>query len=75
MAFSGLLILASGLFLMTLAGLPGVRRGIQWLLYQGPDSDVIPNYRWVVIGVWNVSSITGFMIPHTLGLLLPAVID
>ena len=36
MAFSGLLILASGVFLMTLAGLPGVNRGIRWLLYQGP---------------------------------------
>ena len=73
MAFSGLLVLASGLFLMTLAGLPGVSRGIRWLLYQGPDSNVIPNYRWVVLGLWNISSITGWMIPSTLGLLLPAI--
>ena len=73
MAFSGLLILASGLVLMTLAGLPGVGRGIRWLLYKGPDTEVIPNYRWVVLGVWNITSITGFMIPFTLGLLLPAI--
>ena len=73
MALSGLLILASGLFLMTLAGLPGVQRGVRWLLYQSPDSEVIPNYRWVVLAVWNVTSITGFMIPATLGLLLPSI--
>ena len=73
MAFSGLLILASGLFLMTLAGVPGVQRGIRWLLYEGPDSDVVPNYRWVVLALWNVSGISGYMIPATLGILLPAI--
>ena len=73
MAFSGLLILASGLFLMTLAGVPGVRRGIRWLLYEGPDSEAVPNYRWVVLGLWNVTGITGYMIPSTLGILLPSI--
>ena len=73
MAFSGLLILASGLSLMTLAGLPGVNRGIRWLLYQGPDSDVIPNYRWVVLGLWSTCQISGYMFMATLGFLLPAI--
>ena len=73
MAFSGLLILASGLFLMTLAGLPGVQRGIRWLLYQSPDSEVIPNYRWVVMGLWTAGSLTGLLIPSTLGILLPSI--
>ena len=73
MAFSGLVILASGLFLMTLAGLPGANRGIRWLLYQGPDSDVIPNYRWVVMGMWSICGTTGHMFASTLGFLLPAI--
>ena len=73
MAFSGLVILASGLLLMTLAGLPGANRGIRWLLYQGPDSDVIPNYRWVVMGMWSICGTTGHMFASTLGFLLPAI--
>ena len=73
MAFSGLLILASGLFLMTLAGLPGFNRGIRWLLYQGPDSEVIPNYRWVVMGLWSTCQISGYMFAATLGFLLPSI--
>ena len=30
-------------------------------------------YRWVVMGVWLVSSVSGFMIISTLGILLPAI--
>ncbi|MCI0787667.1 MAG: hypothetical protein J4O09_15275, partial [Chloroflexi bacterium] len=30
-------------------------------------------YRWVVIGVWLMGSVSGFMIMSTLGILLPAI--
>ena len=73
MTFAGLLILASGLFLMTLAGLPRVSRGIQWLWYKGPDGAQSLNYRWVVVGLYNVYSIAGYMFASTLGLMLPSI--
>ena len=73
MTLSGLLILASGFFLMTLAGLPGVSRGIRWLLYQAPDGEAIPNYRWVVLGLWSISQTSGYMFGATLGFLLPSI--
>ena len=42
-------------------------------MYQGPDSEAIPNYRWVVFGLWTVGSISGLLIQSTLGLLLPSI--
>ena len=61
-------------FLMTLAGLPGVRRGMRWLWYQGPEGeDNNPNYRWVVMGLLTACAGTGVMFTSTLGLLLPSI--
>jgi ACS family hexuronate transporter-like MFS transporter len=60
-------------FLLFLAGLPGVRRGIRWLWDQGPKGADIPNYRWVVMGLFSTCQTTGWMFPSTLGLLLPAI--
>lgn len=31
------------------------------------------NYRWVVMGIWLLSSVTGFMMLYTLGILLPVI--
>ena len=33
------------------------------------------NYRWVVIVLWHLSSVTGFMMIFTLGILLPDISD
>ena len=59
--------------LTALAGLPGIRRGVHWLWNEGPDGQAIPNYRWVVILLWNACSIAGWMLPSTMGLLLPSI--
>jgi predicted MFS family arabinose efflux permease len=40
---------------------------------QVPDSEDIPNYRWVVMGLYNACYTTGGMFTFTLGLLLPAI--
>ena len=73
MTFAGLLILASGLFLVTLVGLPGVNRGIRWLFDKGPEGVEVLNYRWVVMGLYNIYAITGYMFAATLGILLPSI--
>jgi len=41
----------------------------------GSSTSVTPpsNYRWVVMGVWMVSGVSGFMVLATLGILLPAI--
>ena len=31
------------------------------------------NYRWVVVGLWMVGSVSGFMVLSTLGILLPSI--
>ena len=36
-------------------------------------SDQASDYRWVVMGIWLVASVSGFMILSTLGILLPAI--
>ena len=36
-------------------------------------AEQVSAYRWVVMGVWLVSSVTGFMFISTLGILLPAI--
>ncbi len=33
------------------------------------------NYRWFVIGLWLLSSVSGFMVIYTLGVLLPVISD
>ena len=38
-------------------------------------SDQASDYRWVVMGVWLVASVSGFMVMSTLGILLPAISD
>ena len=39
-----------------------------------PASAPAPShYRWVVMGVWMVSGVSGFMVLSTLGILLPAI--
>ena len=32
-----------------------------------------PNYRWLVIGLWLLCSVSGFMVAATLGIMLPAI--
>jgi len=32
-----------------------------------------PSYRWVVMGIWLTSSVVGFMIMSTVGILMPAI--
>ena len=59
--------------LTALAGLPGIRRGVDWLWREGPDGETIPNYRWVVLVLWNTCSIGSWMLPSTIGLLLPSI--
>ena len=41
----------------------------------GSSASVTPpsSYRWVVMGVWMVSGVSGFMVLSTLGILLPAI--
>ncbi len=56
-----------------LASLPGIRRGVDWLWREGPDGQTIPNYRWVVMVLWNTCSISSWMLPSTIGILLPAI--
>lgn len=34
-----------------------------------------PNYRWLVIGLWLLCSVSGFMVIYTLGILLPVISD
>ena len=34
-----------------------------------------PSYRWVVLGIWLTSSVIGFMIISTVGILMPAISD
>lgn len=34
-----------------------------------------PSYRWVVMGIWLTSSVIGFMIISTVGILMPAISD
>ena len=34
-----------------------------------------PNYRWLVIGLWLFSSVSGFMVIYTLGIMLPVISD
>ncbi|MCH7713879.1 MAG: hypothetical protein IIC99_09680, partial [Chloroflexi bacterium] len=31
------------------------------------------NYRWVVMGLWMTSGVSGFMVLSTLGILLPSI--
>ena len=59
--------------LTALTCLPGIRRGVHWLWNDGPDGHAIPNYRWVVIVLWNTCSIASWMLPSTMGLLLPSI--
>ena len=33
----------------------------------------LPNYRWVVIGLWLLCGVAGFMVLSTFGMLLPAI--
>ena len=33
----------------------------------------VSDYRWVVMGVWLIASVSGFMVMSTLGILLPAI--
>ena len=33
----------------------------------------ISNFRWVIVGVWMVASVSGFMVVSTLGVLLPSI--
>ena len=33
------------------------------------------NYRWLVMGLWLLSSVSGFMVIYTLGILLPVISD
>ena len=73
MTFAALLVLASGLVLMSLASFPGVSRGIRWLWYKGPEGAEVLNYRWVVMGLYNIYAITGYMFASTLGILLPSI--
>ena len=35
----------------------------------------LSNYRWLVIGLWLFSSVTGFMVIYTLGIMLPVISD
>ena len=41
----------------------------------GSSASVTPpsSYRWVVMGLWMVSGVSGFMVLSTLGILLPAI--
>ena len=36
-------------------------------------SDEISNYRWVVVGLWMVAGVSGFMVLSTVGILLPSI--
>ena len=36
-------------------------------------SDVISNYRWLVVGLWMVAGVSGFMVLSTVGILLPSI--
>ena len=38
-----------------------------------PDSEDIPNYRWVVMGMFTAGTTTGWMFASTLGILLPSI--
>ena len=38
-----------------------------------PDSENIPNYRWVVMGMFTAGTTTGWMFASTLGILLPSI--
>lgn len=39
-----------------------------------PGTNIDPsNYRWAVVGLWMVASVSGFMVVSTLGILLPAI--
>ena len=33
----------------------------------------ISNYRWLVVGLWMVASVSGFMVLSTVGILLPSI--
>ena len=33
----------------------------------------LPNYRWVVIGMWLLCGVAGFMVLSTFGMVLPAI--
>jgi len=37
------------------------------------QSDENPRYRWVVLGVWLLGSVSGFMVMSTIGILLPSI--
>lgn len=37
------------------------------------QSDKNPRYRWVVLGVWLLGSVSGFMVMSTIGILLPSI--
>ena len=41
---------------------------------EDPPQD-FPSYRWVVMGIWLTSSVIGFMIISTVGILMPAISD
>ncbi len=64
-----------GRLFTALATLPGIRRGVDWLWREGPAGQPIPNYRWVVMVLWNTCSTASWMLPATIGLLLPSISD
>ena len=74
---AGLLILASGLLLMTVASIPPANRWIQRAAGEAMAGIGTPgastSYRWVVIVLWHIQSVSGVMVLSTVGILLPAI--
>ena len=77
LTLAGLLILSSGLLLMTVVSVPTVNRWIQRAAGEAVAGIVTPgaptSYRWVVIVLWLVQSVSGVMVFSTVGILLPAI--
>jgi MFS family permease len=74
MTFIGLLIIASGLFRMTLTSVPEVRRpGIRGL--RDPMSSGGIHYSWVIVAILAVVQIIGSSIGMSAGIIVPILND
>jgi len=39
----------------------------------GQETEEAPRYRWVVMGLWSLSTVSGYSVVNTIGILLPAI--
>ena len=74
MALTGLLILAIGFLLITVAGVPEVRRWLRRLVYTAESPNKL-HYAWVIVAILAVSEMIGSSISLAGGIMVAPLVD